>query len=873
MANTVIQLKNSGASGNIPNALAPGELAINYADGKLYYGNASNTAILFDAVTEPAGLNQELQFNNSGIFGSSAKLKFDSANSELSVNAKISVLSSSGDEGGEIFLARPQSNTTLNGGVTIDVYQNRIRFFEQGGSARGAYIDLTQANTGADSNLLTGGAGGTIDTVARDIAALAYNAANSAVTSGEANVGAGLITTKANYEANVGIGLIDTRTNYEANVGAGLISVTNAYQANVGAVSINLNNEILNREANVGAGLLSTKSAYEANVGYSIIQEQANVGAGLISVTNAYQANVGAGLLSVINSYEANVGAGLITVTSAYQANVGAARIDANTANATLAASILSGRTADNANLGASIINVTNAYQANVGAGLITVTGAYQANVGVEVAARQANVGAGLITVTSAYQANVGAARIIALGRADSAFAQANLAFDAANSKVSSSGGTIFGDLSVTGNLTITGNTTTINVTSLSITDTIIQLGIENLNDTLDIGFVGHYANTPNNHTGLVRRAADGKYYLFDNFLTDEPGNIIDFANTRVATLSANLITNVITLRGLDPLDYANTIYSNAQANTGASVISLNNQINNAFNQANLAYNAANSAGGVSNAFNQANLAYNAANSAVTTGQANVGAGLISLSTSLTSAYQANVGAGLISLSTSLTSAYQANVGAGLISAINTGQANVGAGLITTKSNYEANVGVAVISGQANVGAGLIAYQITSQANVGAGLITSAGNINATDDTSTAASFYPVIVGALGSLQTAKGSSTKFYFNPSTGTLNATIFNSLSDISSKQNIQTIENSLEKVLQLRGVSFEWIDNKNKSIGVIAQEVEKILPEVVSENENRIKSVSYDSIIALLIEAIKEQQKQIDELKHIIRGGKQ
>jgi len=70
-------------------------------------------------------------------------------------------LNSSGDEGGEITLGKPQTNTTLNGtGVTIDVYQNRLRIFEQGGSARGAYIDLTAAATGVGSNLLAGGSGG-----------------------------------------------------------------------------------------------------------------------------------------------------------------------------------------------------------------------------------------------------------------------------------------------------------------------------------------------------------------------------------------------------------------------------------------------------------------------------------------------------------------------------------------------------------------------------------------------------------------------------------------------------------------------------------------------------------------------------------------
>jgi hypothetical protein len=67
-------------------------------------------------------------------------------------------LNSSGDEGGEIFLANPQTNTTLAGtGITVDVYQNRLRFFEQGGDARGYYIDITGGNSGASSNLVGGG--------------------------------------------------------------------------------------------------------------------------------------------------------------------------------------------------------------------------------------------------------------------------------------------------------------------------------------------------------------------------------------------------------------------------------------------------------------------------------------------------------------------------------------------------------------------------------------------------------------------------------------------------------------------------------------------------------------------------------------------
>jgi hypothetical protein len=67
---------------------------------------------------------------------------------------------SSGDEGGQVNLGIPAANTALTGQVTIDVYQNRLRFF-QGDGARGAYIDLTQANVGVGTNLLAGGGGGT----------------------------------------------------------------------------------------------------------------------------------------------------------------------------------------------------------------------------------------------------------------------------------------------------------------------------------------------------------------------------------------------------------------------------------------------------------------------------------------------------------------------------------------------------------------------------------------------------------------------------------------------------------------------------------------------------------------------------------------
>jgi len=95
------------------------------------------------------------------------------------------------------------------------------------------------------------------------------------------------------------------------------------------------------------------------------------------------------------------------------------------------------------------------------------------------------------------------------------------------------------------------------------------------------------------------------------------------------------------------------------------------------------------------------------------------------------------------------------------------------------------------------------------------------------------------------------------------GTVKATDFNTTSDQNLKTNIQTIENPLDKIVQIRGVNFEWKENNKSSAGVIAQEVEKVLPQLV--NGEGTKTVNYNGLIGLLIEAVKAQQEEIEELK--------
>jgi hypothetical protein len=136
--------------------------------------------------------------------------------------------------------------------------------------------------------------------------------------------------------------------------------------------------------------------------------------------------------------------------------------------------------------------------------------------------------------------------------------------------------------------------------------------------------------------------------------------------------------------------------------------------------------------------------------------------------------------------------------------------------------------------------------------------------VTLSDDTTTNATRYLLFDDeTTGTLASVNVSSTKLTFNPSTGNLivGGTVTAS-SDEVIKTNIKTIENALEKVLLLRGVEYDRIDTKVRQIGVIAQEIEKIIPEVVLDGE--IKSVAYGNLTAILIEAIKELNQKIDLL---------
>ena len=91
-----------------------------------------------------------------------------------------------------------------------------------------------------------------------------------------------------------------------------------------------------------------------------------------------------------------------------------------------------------------------------------------------------------------------------------------------------------------------------------------------------------------------------------------------------------------------------------------------------------------------------------------------------------------------------------------------------------------------------------------------------------------------------------------------------------SDKRLKKRVRPIKNALSLVKKLRGVRFLWRKSGKEDIGIIAQEVEKVLPEVVSTNSKGFKSVNYSVLTVVLIEAINEQQKQIEKLMKLMEG---
>ena len=142
---------------------------------------------------------------------------------------------------------------------------------------------------------------------------------------------------------------------------------------------------------------------------------------------------------------------------------------------------------------------------------------------------------------------------------------------------------------------------------------------------------------------------------------------------------------------------------------------------------------------------------------------------------------------------------------------------------------------------------------------------TNATNITLADESSDPTCFPLFATDATGN-QAPKTDSSSLIYNASTGQLTSVDFNATSDINLKKDIEVITDATDLIKQLNGVRFAWKANDRKSLGVIAQEVEELFPELISERtDTGTKSVNYNGLVGVLIEAVKELSERVGRLE--------
>ena len=148
------------------------------------------------------------------------------------------------------------------------------------------------------------------------------------------------------------------------------------------------------------------------------------------------------------------------------------------------------------------------------------------------------------------------------------------------------------------------------------------------------------------------------------------------------------------------------------------------------------------------------------------------------------------------------------------------------------------------------------------------------GSINVANEVSVNSSDYYILFtnSSAGNITSTNVATSKLYFNPSTGTVSATNFNSLSDLQEKENVETLKNAVEMLASIRGVRFTWKETGAPSLGVIAQELLLVAPELVTRNEQGVHTVNYAGLNAILIEAMKDLHTQVQLLRTEIENLK-
>lgn len=406
------------------------------------------------------------------------------------------------------------------------------------------------------------------------------------------------------------------------------------------------------------------------------------------------------------------------------------------------------------------------------------------------------------------------------------------------------SNGNFSGNVTISGNLTVTGTTTYINTTNLDVGDNTV---------TLNADLSGATAPTENAGLEINRGSAPDVSFLW-NETSDSwtLGNtdITGYANASVSVNSALLTVGTSFIANTTGAYHTGTV--NAASHTIGSTLIANTT-------------GVYHTGTVNAAFHTIGTTL-VANTTGVYHTGTVNAASLTVGTSLIANSLGVYHTGTVNAASFTTTGFVANTTA-VVPTSNTIL------LGNTIGRWVLNANTGNFSGEVTLGTTLSANGSTGTAGqvlLSGGATNTywgAAGISIVNDTTTNGTRYLLFnENTSGSRSNVGVSSTKLTFNPSSGILSTVEFTATSDERLKSDINTIPMALKRVSEMRGVNYVITESGKRSMGLIAQEIESIFPEVVNTDVDGYKSINYGSLVGVLVEAIKELKQEIEELKN-------